>query len=157
MSEREKKNKLEKRNKNFKPSNNKTEEWTHELTIDGFTMLISMWSSLWSWIVLAALINALCLFLQARLSQTGVNPVISVTSNVWAEWAIPNVPNLDRYWPLLSTWSATNGMWRFWQANGTIFLRGGHATSRLDWGLFSLAFYWSNASRHAHGGFRCAK
>lgn len=89
--------------------------------------------------------------------DTGTNPDILVTNDSWAEWTASGASHRDIYWPLLSTWNALQAIWRLYQADGTVFVRGGHASSSWSSGIFSLILNWQSTTLYKDVGFRCAR
>jgi len=73
------------------------------------------------------------------------------------EWSFCVNKAIILYWPSNNTYTTTNWVWRVWEYNGTIFLRGSWRISGTNSGIFTLDLNWSNVTLNNAGGFRCAK
>ena len=90
------------------------------------------------------------------LYATWTNPDILSTNNAWWEWSSTTQVYRNLYWP--SIWiDANNGIWRIYQADWTVFIRGASAGSASYAGVFTMDLDRPSGFQYRHVGFRCAK
>ncbi len=86
---------------------------------------------------------------------TWTNPDILTTNNAWWEWSSASSNYKELYWP--SVWvDASNWIWRIYQADWTVFVRGGGASDASYTGVFTLYLDGASTSQSRNAGFRCS-
>ena len=93
--------------------------------------------------------------------DSGTNPDISSSNNVRLEWTDGSInTNLAKNYTSAWNYNSNNGIWKLYQADWTIFIRGGAASNSSygDYaGVFTLHLCWGASRNGGHTGFRCAR
>ena len=76
----------------------------------------------------------------------------SVTDGVY-EWTACSD---KKFWPSNTSWNSAQWMWKVWDYDWTIFLRGAGANRGADAGLFALGLDRAAGGQYRYVGFRCA-